>query len=67
METEFNLSEKVFDQETKGTIPCPCVAKDDVKEFIRLLKSNFKNYSGERVEIINEIIDKLAGEKLNAI
>lgn len=61
MEKEFNLSEEItpaygWNDNTK------VILAEDVKEFIRLLKEDFKSKIGETAEII---IDKLAGEKLN--
>jgi len=72
MEKEFNLSEK--------EIMCNCYEcsdglayhKTDVKEFIRLLKEEMYNYghfsfqigNKDGKDIMNEIIDKLSGDKL---
>ena len=72
MKEEFNLSEKVFvcdksfifDDMRKGVI-----LKEDVKEFIKLLKESFidtdeHNYFGYTKTRILEKINKLAGDKL---
>ena len=56
MTKEFNLSEKIFDS-TCGSSDYYLLHKEDVKEFIRLLKedSNYRRC---------EKIDKLAGKDL---
>lgn len=65
MTEEFNLSEKIY-RYAKGAERMPdTIAREDVKEFIRLLKADIiipKDYPVE-VAIIKRI-DKLAGERL---
>ena len=58
---EFNLSEKI----TSDLYNCgeTVLQVEDVKEFIRRLKERVKNQL-ETMETVDEIIDKLAGEKL---
>lgn len=53
---EFNLSEKRFSDDFNSV----AYHEEDVKEFIRLLKEKAKEYEWEG----EEIIDKLAGDKL---
>jgi len=66
--TEFNLSEKItkgFIEETAlGEKIEEVVLKEDVKEFIRLLKESFKTTGVWTREGALKFIDKLAGEKL---
>ena len=68
MNKEFNLSEKIetanLDMEVWEEFDFLDV--EDVKEFIRLLKEELDDRirSNTANEICNEIIDKLAGEKL---
>ena len=62
METKFNLSEKILDlyalnMEDTG-MSTEAISKEDVKEFIRLLKEVFEDDWAEKQ------IDKLAGEQL---
>lgn len=65
---EFNLSEKIELDHWHNPTGVPI---KDVKEFIKLLKEEFKNRdymnaSGEIITI-NYIINKLAGDKLNGV
>ena len=65
---EFNLSERIINQEPKKWIrgyPVfdEVILKKDVKEFIRLLKEVCKN-KWLRTEEELEEINKLAGKKL---
>ena len=59
---EFNLSEKIMSWE--GDFKS--IKKEDVKEFIRLLKEGIHQFNETELGDIgrNEFIDKLAGEKL---
>lgn len=56
METEFNLSEKIYETSI-GMVIRP----EDVKTFLTLLKQKLYN-EGYRVPL--ETIDKLAGDEL---
>ena len=60
---EFNLSEKI---QPGGNYDYSCKLfwKEDVKEFIRLLKERIKKSIISQQETAYSIIDKLAGEKL---
>lgn len=59
---EFNLSEKIYGGRNGFDY---VIEKNDVKEFIRLLKDEISDgCSGEHKTIHDRIIDKLAGEKL---
>ncbi len=80
METEFNLSEKMFEvfdgsldevnlMQSEGYKNYHNIIKvDDVKEFIRLVKKNLNNKKIEiKLDTIiyqKDMIDKLAGDKL---
>jgi len=71
---EFNLSEKITanmvesswcsDGTPTGFDNIPSIYVKDVKEFIKRLKEELDK-ENECNPIINEIIDKLAGDKLN--
>lgn len=68
MEKEFNLSDKIWvaNQNDSPLV----IAEDDVKEFIKILKEQFKDTkNGGRISILpkeyRELIDQLAGDKLN--
>lgn len=60
---EFNLSEKIVDIQEGYSI----LNIDSVREFIKLLKEGMDKvaYGSSMDEYFLEIIDKLAGEKLN--
>ena len=61
-EKEFNLSERIY----VSHLPEDSIDTRDVKEFIKRLKEEIKDYLvplGNR-EILLKEIDKLAGEKL---
>jgi len=67
---EFNLSEKEIDYK-QYPLSTSAFLREDVKEFIRLLKENLPDYLGtieeENHDISKEIcetINKLAGTKL---
>jgi hypothetical protein len=66
MTTEFNLSEKI-NEEVLGYDRLDVISVKDVLEFIRLLKEDVYNHrfiaTADKLKI-NQIIDKLAGEKL---
>jgi len=68
---EFNLSEKIFltrDDSDMGDGTLPVIHTTFVKEFIRLLKENFRYRESKHqkldLNIIELMIDKLAGSKL---
>lgn len=71
--TEFNLSEKIaiiYEVSPSGET-WTYYAHKDVKEFIRLLKEEFRELSykdeewiSQSLDTIEDRIDKLAGEKL---
>ena len=60
----FNLSDRI----TVDNIAQEVFFKEDVKEYIRLLKKELKDWGTIRNSLrgnsINKIIDKLAGENL---
>ena len=63
---EFNLSEKIqtgfYDAKPQPYF----IDVKDVQEFIRLLKENLiNNWGRQHCDYLFEIIDKLAGSKLN--
>ena len=62
----FNLSEKIYGEEKRiyGHWE-KVITSEDVKEFIRLLKKEFRQNTYNPMVVINEIIDKLAGEELS--
>jgi hypothetical protein len=63
MEKEFNLSEKINLHSEKDKSDRNCIYFEDVKEFIRRLKKELSKKTFTWIEQ-QEIIDKLAGEKL---
>ena len=56
--SEFNLSEKIYKYANGAERMPDTIAREDVKEFIRLLKDEIGDF------FACDIIDKLAGEKL---
>ena len=62
--TEFNLSERIWETPnmTGVQIGEEVISKEDVKEFIKLLKEEIDFHMPK--DIIIETIDKLAGDKL---
>ena len=69
MEKEFNLSELIFEcGKSKASIDCPVIHKENVKEFIRLLKEDLyvpKDCDvGTALRTLLDRINKLAGNKL---
>ena len=65
--SDFNLSSFIAEIEAGplGYEPQSILYKDDVKEFIRLLKGKLKQWQTKDEAIIGiEAIDKLAGEEL---
>ena len=64
---EFNLSEKEIDYK-QYPLSTSAFLREDVKEFIRLLKEESKTsyfVCDDCFKKFQEIIDKLAGDKLN--
>ena len=66
METEFNLSEKIFEKQKEAICFGDCIPTEDIKEFIKRLKIDFKEYLNisKGINDVDYIIDKLAGQKL---
>ena len=67
MTTEFNLSEKIKESNCnhyKELMNTEIILREDVKEFIRLLKDTGHYKSCDGCMNIMEKIDKLAGDRL---
>jgi len=75
MKERFDLSEKMKEdiQVEEHILHCEVFEKEDIKEFIRLLKEEIKPKSENPKDLatsvypvfrIRQIIDKLSGEKL---
>jgi len=56
---EFNLSDKIWCEESPGSI-----SVRNVREFIKKIKYKISNMIPTNSEAIFEMIDKLAGEEL---
>ena len=68
MKKEFNLSEKITDYRNSHQEPVEWLETKDVKEFIKLLKEELKDWGtiekAMEGKSITQIVDKLAGDKL---
>lgn len=69
MTEQFNLSDKVnqYGYNDDGTPDSDILEVDDVKEFIKKLKEEIDNllaFESNKKIVANQIIDKLAGERL---
>ena len=62
--SEWNLSDKLFLHPHENGEP-DLLRDLDVREFIRRLKEALKDWEGADNEIIFDIINRLAGEKLS--
>ena len=64
---EFNLSDKIWSEhEIKVKLADDVISVSNVKEFIKRLKIDFKEYLNisKGINDVDYIIDKLAGDKL---
>ena len=69
MTEQFNLSDRVnqYGYNDDGTPDSDILEVDDVKEFIKKLKEEIDNllvFENNKKIVANQIIDKLAGERL---
>ena len=62
----WNLSDRIINQEENRGYPLDdqAILKEDVREFIKKLKDEFRNIAEWSTKSIHVKIDKLAGEKL---
>jgi len=65
MKEEFNLSEKIFDMKNLKNSPSDWLLTQDVKEFIKRLKNALKDWENADWDIIEDIVNRLAGDDLN--
>ncbi len=61
MVNEFNLSKRICKAHCENEV---MLEVDDVKNFIKHIKRRLSNFYGESGGGWNEVIDKLAGDKL---
>ena len=61
-----SLSDKIFTSDTKGYVPIPCIAQEDVKEFVKRLLGWAEHFKGKDIHW-NWVIGKIkfeAGDEL---
>lgn len=61
---EFNLSNEIIDNCVEADEYDNMIPSYKVKEFIRLLKEEFRQNTNYETIVVNEIINKFAGDKL---